>query len=97
MTRYSGHSIASFTVSMKGLKENGISGSRPLCTASDMSGTGRELFLLIYSVFQMFLYDYFLVISEIAVLSWVCTSLFSLMLYIICLFLPRHYFFHVFT
>lgn len=97
MTRYSGHSIASFTVSMKGLKGNDMSGSRPLCTASGMSARGKELFLLFYLLFQLFLYDYFLVISEIAVLSWPCTSLFSLMLYIICLFLPRHYFFHVFT
>lgn len=89
MTRHSGHRIASFTVSMKGWKENDMSCSRPLCTAPDMSSRGKELLLLFYLLFQVFLYDYFLVISEIAVLSQPCTSLFSLMPYIICLFLPR--------
>lgn len=58
MARYSGHSIASFTVSMKGLKENYISRSRLPCSASDMSGRGRELFLVFYLLFQVFLYDY---------------------------------------
>lgn len=59
MTRYSGHSIASFTVSIKRLKKNYMSGSRLLCSASDMSGRGKKLFLLFYLLFQVFPYDYF--------------------------------------
>jgi len=48
-----GFCTALFTVSMKGLKEDGMLGSRLLCTGSDMTGREKESTFLIFQPFLL--------------------------------------------